>query len=61
MHITINDILVETLLPPTKAENLADKLNSQDDEFFYKPVHCPKGTGLSYIAVYDGEEMIGKL
>ena len=29
-------------------------LNSfEEDDWTYKPVHCPKGTGYSFIEVYD--------
>lgn len=42
------------LWAPAKAESVAKDLNSDPDEDFeYKVVHCPKGTGLSFIEVYD--------
>ena len=34
---------------------------SADDDWEYRPVHCPNGTGYSFIEVYDETgELIGK-
>lgn len=49
------------LFSPEKAEAMAKKLNESDD-WTYKVVHCPKGTGYSYIKIYDEDgEFISKL
>ena len=49
------------LFTPEKAELEAKKLNSTDD-WTYKVVHCPKGTGYSFIEIYDEDgEFISKL
>ena len=42
------------LMSPEAAEIKAAALNADPDEdWTYRAVHCPKGTGYSYIAVYD--------
>ena len=44
----------EQLLAPAKAEVLAAKLQASDEDgWTYTAVHDPKGTGLSYIAIFD--------
>jgi len=49
------------LFNPKDAEEKALELNESDD-WTYKVVHCPKGTGYSYIEIYDEEgEFISKL
>ena len=49
------------LFKPEVAISTAAMLNSTDD-WVYTPVHCHKGTGLSFIEVRDEEGvMIGKM
>jgi hypothetical protein len=52
-----------TLMHPDKAEILSNTLNGEDEDgWTYEPVHDPKGTGYSYINVYDStNELLGKL
>ena len=54
---------IEKLFSQEKAEELADTLNSdKDDNWVYTPVHCPKGTGYSFINIHDENgEFVGKL
>jgi hypothetical protein len=33
---------------------------SKDDDWEYRPVHCPKGTGLSFIEIYDEDGLVGR-
>ena len=40
------------LYAPEKAEESAAEMNSSDD-WTYKVVHDPKGTGYSFIEIYD--------
>jgi hypothetical protein len=51
------------LFQPAKADELAAKMNAdKDDDWTYEVVHCPKGTGLSFIKIFDEEnEFIGKV
>ena len=51
----------KTLYAPERAEAIAEDLNASDD-WTYVAVHDPKGTGYSYIEIYDAEnELIGAL
>lgn len=60
MKLKISDQPYE-LFSPKKAELKAKELNDSD-EWTYKVVHCPKGTGYSYIEIYDENgEFISKL
>lgn len=44
-----------------KAEEVAAEMNATDD-WQYRPVHDPKGTGYSFIEVYDEDgEFMGRL
>ena len=43
------------LYKPEEAERLAEILRLSDPEWTYKVIHDPKGTGWSYIEVFDGE------
>jgi len=51
------------LFAPAKADELAAELNSDvEDDFVYTVVHCPKGTGLSFVTITDEDgHNIGKL
>jgi hypothetical protein len=53
----------ESLFTPEKAEEVAVMLNNDiDDDFTYKVIHDPKGTGKSFIRVYDDEGFyVGKV
>jgi hypothetical protein len=42
-----------TLYPPAKAEAIAAALQAGDAEWSYRAVHDPKGTGFSFVNVYD--------
>jgi len=43
-----------TFLTRAKADELAARLNAEDDEgWTYKAKHCPIGTGWSYVEAYD--------
>ena len=48
---------------PKEAEATADALNSDEfDDWTYKAVHDPKGTGWSFVSIYDEEgEFVGKI
>ncbi len=51
-----------TLYSPEKAEALAAKMNASDDEWTYRVVHDPAGTGYSYIEIYDEDgEFVSRL
>ena len=51
----------EHLYAPAKAEAVAAELQAHDEDWTYKVVHDPKGTGYSYIAIYDEDgEFVGK-
>ncbi len=42
------------LFPKEKAIQVAADMQAGEDEgWTYAPVHCPKGTGHSYIEIYD--------
>ena len=48
-----------TFLTRAKADELAAKLNAEDDEgWSYKAKHCPYGTGWSYIEAYDEDGVL---
>lgn len=50
------------LYPPAKAEEIAATMNATDEDWTYKAIHDPKGTGLSYINAYDEDgEFAGSL
>lgn len=49
------------LLQPEKAEELAATLNAEDEGATYKVVHDPKGTGYSFIEIWEVEEFIARL
>lgn len=42
-----------TLFAPAKAEEVAAALHEGDEDWDYRVVHDPKGTGYSYIDIYD--------
>lgn len=42
----------KTFYTKEKAERVAAELNATDD-WLYVPMHNPKGTGWSFIAIYD--------
>jgi len=44
-----------TLYSPDKAEEVAAEMNATDD-WNYKVIHDPKGTGYSFIEVYDEDD-----
>ncbi len=47
---------------PEAAEAMAKEMNNDDPDWEYKVVHCPKGTGYSFIEIYDEDgERLGKL
>ena len=49
------------LFTPKNAELKAKELNDNDD-WDYRVIHCPKGTGYSFIEVYDENgEFVSKL
>ncbi len=41
------------LFSPEKAEEVACEMAAGDPDWEYRVVHCPKGTGLSFIEIYD--------
>ncbi len=41
------------LMKPTDAEWIAHELRLGDPDWAYVVKHCPKGTGLSFIEIYD--------
>jgi len=52
----------ETLYTKDQAETIAAEMNAADDDWEYRPVHDPKGTGYSFIEVYDEDgEFVGKM
>ena len=65
----INSSEVYSLMAPASADALAHSLNREEahetsapDRCEYRAVHCPKGTGLSFVEVYDAnDELIGKI
>lgn len=54
-----------TLLEPATATELADDLNAEADQtgdaWSYEAVHAPTANGLSRVAVYDDDDLIGYL
>jgi len=60
--LTVSEVYQETLFSKEKAITLADKLNAESDDCEFRPNHCPKGTGFSFIEIYDEDgEFVGKL
>lgn len=59
MHITN---LPHTLMSPADAEALAASLQREarddGDDSQVVAMHCPKGTGMSYVAILDGDGRI---
>jgi len=56
MQANTNHIIQSrTLLSPAKAEEIAAKLSAVDDEFKYVAKHCPKGTGQSFVQIFDAD------
>lgn len=49
------------LLTREKAEALAAELNAGNDGWEYRPNHDPKGTGYSFIEIFENNELIGRL
>ena len=55
------DNAAATLFTPAEADATALMMNA-DDDWTYTAVHCPKGTGSSFITVHDEDgEFIGKV
>ena len=51
-----------TLFKPDDAEKIAAILQESDPDWKYAPIHDPKKTGLSYILVYDENNLlVGKV
>jgi hypothetical protein len=49
------------LLTPAQAEAVAAELQSGDEDWKYVAIHDPKGTGWSFIEVYDEDsEFVGR-
>ena len=49
------------LMTPEKAERLAAELRAGDEDWSYVVKHCPKGTGFSFIEIYDEDgEFVSK-
>jgi len=49
------------LFTKEQAEKIAKEMNATDD-WTYRPIHDPKGTGYSFIEVYDENgEFVSKL
>lgn len=61
MHTLITN-LPHALMTPADAEALAASLQREawddGDDSQVIAVHCPKGTGLSYVAILDGDGRI---
>lgn len=51
------------MMKPADAEKVAEDLNSDDfDDWNYVAVHDPKGTGWSFVSIYDEDgEFVGKI
>lgn len=47
-----------TLYTPAKAEAVAAEMNETDEDWSYVVVHDPKGTGYSFIEVYDEDGIL---
>ena len=45
--------LPHKLFTPERAEIVAKTLNDSDDDWTYVVQHCPQGTGLSFIKIFD--------
>ncbi len=43
----------EKLFTPKDAERMAKTLQAGDSDWTYTVVHCPKGTGYSFIEIHD--------
>ena len=57
----ISTFSCEQMFSVEDAIKIAAEMNASDD-WEYTPVHDPKGTGLSYIAIHDEDgEFVGKL
>ena len=41
------------LMVPAKAESVAAELRECDEDWSYVVKHCPKGTGFSFVEIYD--------
>lgn len=52
-----------SLYSKEKAEKIAAEMNaSTDDDWLYVPVHDPKGTGYSFVEIYDEDgEFVSRL
>lgn len=52
-----------TLMAPAKADELAAQLSAEDADLLYIAKHCPKGTGQSFVQIFDAhsDEFIGNL
>ncbi len=59
LHILIMILLnaPKTLYAPDLAESIARELN-EDNDWLFVVMHDPKGTGYSYIAVYDEDNKL---
>ena len=44
-----------TLMAPEEAERIAAEMSAIDEEWEYRPNHDPKGTGWSFIEIYERE------
>jgi len=52
----------EKLFTPEAAEKAAADMQRGDEDWTYVVRHCPKGTGYSFIEIWDEcGEMIGKV
>lgn len=50
------------LFAPAVAEAKAVELKSGDEDWIYVAVHCPKGTGYSFINIFDEcGEFVGRV
>ena len=53
MQATINT--TSQLFTKDQAVTKAAELNASDPDWDYRVVHCPKGTGYSFIEAYDAD------
>lgn len=53
----------EKLFAPAEADRVAAEMNENvDDDWAYEAIHDPKGTGYSFISIYDEDgEFVGKV
>ena len=52
----------EKLFTKEDSIKVAAEMKTGDPDWDYRPVHCPKGTGYSFIEVYDEDgEFVGKV